>query len=70
MAPACPKKECATPDPGECKHRLQYDGRPMGVWGAGLNVKLRFLCEELSKRMTDVCCLQEVRWEDGMLGME
>ena len=31
------------------------------------------VCEELRKRMVDVCCLQEVRWRGqgfGMLGVE
>ena len=32
----------------------------------------REICEELGKRMIDVCCLQEVRWREPgvrMLGM-
>ena len=35
--------------------------------------KWREVCEELRKRMIDVCCLQEVRWRGQgarMLGME
>ena len=60
------KKEGATPHNGASKFSLLYDWRPgerLGVkdgkWnlgsqsGNGGNV-----CEELRKRMTDMCCLQ------------
>ena len=51
-------------------HALQYDGRPggslwvwTGTWNVGsLSRKGGEVCEELRKRMIDVCCLQEVRW--------
>ena len=56
-------------NPGARRHSLQYDRRPdghFGVWvgkwnigslsGNGVDV-----CEELRKRMINVCCLQEVR---------
>ena len=60
---------------------MQYDGRPdgrFGVWVGTCNIgclsgKEGEVCEELRKRMIDVCCLQEVRWrEQGarMLGMK
>ena len=81
MALAYHKMEGATPHPGVCKHSLQYDGRPderigvlVGTWNLGnLRGKLGEDCEELRKRMIDVCCLQEVRWRRQgarMLGMK
>ena len=77
-APAYKRKEGAIPYPGMRKHSLQYDGRPdgrFGVWvwtwnlgslcGKGVEV-----CEELRKRMIDVCCLPEVRWRGQGAGDE
>ena len=50
------------------------------LWGAGWDVEFRSsvwkggdVCEELRKRMIDVCCLMEVRWRGqgaNMLGMK
>ena len=76
MAQVNHKKEGATPHPGECKNSLQYDGRPDechgvrgGTWNVGsLSGKGGEICEELRKRMIDVCCLQEVRWRVRVLG--
>ena len=59
----------ATPHPGVCKHNLQYDGRSdgriwvwFGMWNLGsLNGKGGEVCDEMRKRMIDVCCLWEVR---------
>ena len=70
MAPAYHKKEGTAPHPGACKYSLQYDGRPdgrfgvrVGTWNLGsLSGKRGDVCEELRKRMIDVCCLQEERW--------
>ena len=66
-APANHRKEGATPHPGACKFSLQYDRRPdegLGVrvwtWNFGsLSGKVGEACEELRKRMIDVCCQQE-----------
>ena len=52
------------------KHSLQYDRRPnghlgvrVGMWNlGGLCGEGGEVCEELRKRMMDVCCLQEVKW--------
>ena len=60
---------------------MQYDRRPdwrFGVlvwtWNLGsLRRKLGEVCEELRKRMVDVCCLQDVMWRGQgarMLGMK
>ena len=67
--PVYHKNEGATPHPGPCKHSLQYYERPdgslgvrAGTWNLGcLSGKRVEVCEELRKRMIDVCCLQEVR---------
>ena len=80
-APAYYKKEGATQHPGSCKHSLKYDGRPdgrfglqVGMWNLGsVSGKGGDICEELRKRMIDVCCLQEVRLKEQgamMLGMK
>ena len=80
-APAYLKKEGATPHPGGHRHGLQYDERPdwlfwvqFSMWNIGsLSGKGGEVCEELRKRMIDVCCLQEVRWRvqgDRVLQME
>ena len=68
-APACHKKEDATPHPGVGKHGLQYDRRPnghfavlVGTWNFGSLSRKGDICEELRKKMTDVCCLQQVGW--------
>ena len=69
-APAYHKKDGATPHPGACKFSLQYDWRSdecfgvrFWVWNLGsLSGKGGEVCEELRKRMIDVCCLPEVRW--------
>ena len=81
MAHAYHKKEAATPHLGARKHILPYYGRPdgrcgerVGMWNFGcLRGKGGYFCEELRKRMFDVCCLQEVRWKGQgivMLGMK
>ena len=81
MASAYHKKEGVTPHRGVWKHRLQYDGRTdwshgvwVGMWKLGsLSGKGGVVCEELRKRMIDVCCLQEVRWRvqgNRVLGMK
>ena len=60
---------------------MHYDGRPDGCFGVRvgtwnfdtLSGKGGDVCEELRKRMTDVCCLQVVRWRGQgarMLGMK
>ena len=67
-APAYHKKERETLHPGARKHSLQCDRRlnegigvRVGTWNVGgLGGKVGEVCEELRKRMTDVCCLQEV----------
>ena len=75
------KKEGASPHPGVCKHSYQYDRRPDGcfvvwvvMWNLGsLSGKGSEVCDELRKRMIDVCCLWDVRWKGQsvrMLGME
>ena len=80
-APAYHKKERATPHPEAYKHSLQYDSRPngrIGVWVRTWNLSSQSgkggeVWEELRKRMSDVCCLQEMRWrEQGarMLGIK
>ena len=69
-AHAYPKKKSATQHPGMCKHSLQYDWRPdghfgvrVGRWNLGsLSGNGVEVCEELIKRMIDMCCLQELRW--------
>ena len=79
--PAYHKKERATLHPGAWKFSLQYDRRPdgrfgvwVGTWNLGsLRGKGGEVCEELRKRVNDVCCLLEVRWRgqgDRMLGMK
>ena len=68
--PAFHKKEGATLHSGVQKHGLQYDGRlderfgvRVGTWNLGnLSGKLGEVCEELRKRMIDVCCSHDVRW--------
>ena len=68
--PSYHKKVGATPHPGACKHSLQYDGRPGGccgdlyarTWNVGSLRQKGEVCEELEKRIIDVCCFQEVRW--------
>ena len=73
--------EGATPHPGERKHSLQYDCNADGRFDLGVETcnlpNLSGLggedCEELRKRMIDLCCLQEVicRWQgDRMLEMK
>ena len=63
------------------RHSLQNDGRPdlrfglrVGTWNLGsLSGKGGEVCDEMRKRMIDVCCLQEVRWRGQsarMLGMK
>ena len=43
----------------------------IGTWNLGsLNGKVGEVCEELRKRMIDVCCLQEVRWRGQDTGDE
>ena len=80
-APACHQKKFTTPHPGACKFSLQYDGRPderfgmlFGTWNLdNLSGREGEVCEELRKRMIDVCCLHEVRWRwqgARMLGMK
>ena len=69
-APAYHKKEGAIPHPVAHKHSLQYDARPEGrfgmwVWIGNLGSLSRMggeICDELRKRMIDLCGLQEVRW--------
>ena len=40
-------------------------GVRVGTWNLdSLSVKWGEVCEELRKRMIDVCCLQEVRWRE------
>ena len=78
MAPAYHRNEGATLHPGACKHSLQYDGRSdgnlgvrVGTWNlCGVSGKGGEVCEELRKRMTDVCCLEEVRWRGQDAGDE
>ena len=63
-ASACHKTEGAPPHPGASKFSLQYDGRPAGRFGVwvgmrnlgSLSGKGGEVCEELRKRMIDVCC--------------
>ena len=70
MALAYHKKEGATLHPGAHKLSLWYDGRPderLGVWVWMLNFgrlsgRGEEVCEELRKRMDDVCCSQQVIW--------
>ena len=39
------------------------------MWNLGsLSGREGEVCEELSKRMIDVCCLQEVRWREKGAG--
>ena len=47
---------------------MQYDGWPdgrfgvrVGTWNVGSLSRKGEVCEELRKRMIDVCCLQEVK---------
>jgi len=69
-ATAYQKKEVANPNPGPRKQGLLDDGRPdrrfgvrLGTWNIGsISGRGTEVCEELRKRMVDVCCLQEVRW--------
>ena len=79
--PACHKEGGAAQHPGACKFSLQYDGGPdrhfevrVGTSNlVSLSGKGGEVCEELRKRMIDVCCLQEMRWRGQgarMLGME
>ena len=61
--PAYHIREGATPHPGACKFSLQYDGKPDERFGVRVETwKGGEVCEELGKRMIDVCCLQEVIW--------
>ena len=63
-APAYLIKEDATTHAGLCRRSLQYDGRldgrfgvRVGTWNFGsLSEKGGEICEELEKRMIDVCC--------------
>ena len=66
---------------GSCKHTLQYDewsdgsfGVRVVTWNVGsLSGNGGLVCEELRKRMIDVCCFQEVRWRGQgarMLGIK
>ena len=65
MTSAYHDEEGATPHPGACKHSLQYDGGPdwrfwvrVGTWNLGsLSGKGGDVCEELRKRMIDMCWL-------------
>ena len=72
------KKEGVVPHPRAYKLSLHYDGRTgerfgvrVGTYYLGsLSGKGGYICEELRKRMIDVCYLQE-RWRgqgDRMLG--
>ena len=81
MAPAYHKRKGATLHPGACKFSLQHGGRPVehfgvrvGTWNlVSLNGDRGEVCDELRKRMIDVCCLQEVRWRGQgarILGMK
>ena len=79
--PAYHKNEGETPHTVYilCKFRLQYDERPdwrfwvqVGTWNLGSLRGTGEVCEELRKRMIDMCCLQEERWTGygfRMLGM-
>ena len=41
-----------------------YSDMLVGTWSLGsVSGKGGEVCEEVRKRMVDVCCLQEVRWE-------
>ena len=72
MAPACHNKEGATLHLGSCKYSLQYYGwldwrlwLRVGTWNLGsLSGRVVEVCEELRKRMIDVCCLKGVRWRE------
>ena len=61
------RKECTSPHPGMRKHSLQYDWRPDFRFGWRLGWNIGSLngkgdvCEELRKKMINVCCLQELR---------
>ena len=79
-APDYHNKVGATLNPGKCKHSLHFGGRPDGcfgmrvrTWKIGSMSGKGEVCEELRKRMMDVCCLQEVRRRGQgarMLGMK
>ena len=70
MAPAYHNKEGSTQHLEVCMFSLKYDGRPderlgvrVGTWNLGSQSgKGGEVCEQLIKRMIDVCCLQEVKW--------
>ena len=70
-APAYHKKKGVRLHPVAPKHSLLYDGRPdwhfgvwVGTWNIGsLSGNGGDVCEELRKRMIDVCGLQEVKME-------
>ena len=65
--PAYHKKEGATPHPGAFTFSFHYNGRPDERFGVrvgtinlgSLSGKGGDVCEELRKRMIDVCCLQK-----------
>ena len=67
--PAYLIRETVITHPGVCMDSLLYDRRPdwcillqVGTWNIGsLSGKGGDVCEELRKRMIDVCCLLEVR---------
>ena len=41
-----------------------YSDMLVGTWSLGsVSGKGGEVCKEVRKRMVDVCCLQEVRWE-------
>ena len=69
-ATAYHENEGATLHAGVRKRNMQCDGMADwlfgvqgGMWNfGGLSGNLGEVCEELRKRMIDVCCLQEVRW--------
>ena len=80
MAPAYHKIEGVSLHSEVCAHSLQYDGKCDGrfvvrVWMCNLGClsgKGGEVCEELGKRMIDVCCFQEEKWRGPgarMLGM-
>ena len=66
-APAYVKKEETTHHPSYCKHSLQYDGWPdgrfvvrVGMTSVGNLRGKGEVCEEVRKRVIDVCCMQVV----------
>ena len=65
-----PQTERGSHDPELCKHCLQNDGKPdkllrvrVGTWNVeSMSGRDTEVCEELRKRMMDVCCLKKLRW--------